>query len=167
MIGALVVVVGVVAAFMVWRAVNRDNDGVQVQTVDYRSWLASVHSDGKLAGLAPGSLPDGWRATSASYTAGASPHWHLGVLTAGRQYLGLEEGLDPLLDQVHRYVDPAAKRGPDVTVADRTWQSWTDAGGDYALARQQPAPQGDVPESVVVVGSAPPAQVRAYVASLQ
>jgi hypothetical protein len=167
MLGALVVVVGVVAAFVVWRAVNRDNEPVPPETVDFTPWLASVHDDGKLHGFAPASMPAGWRATSASYTAGVSPHWHLGVLTGDGQYVGLEEGIDPLTDQVHRYVDPAAKRGPDVQVDGDLWQSWTDSGGDYALVRQQPAPTGGVPETVVVVGSASRSQLRAYAASLR
>lgn len=167
MLGALAVVLGVVVVFVLWRAVNRDNEAVPPQTVDYRAWLSSVHSDGRLAGFAPGTLPDGWRPTSASYTSGPSPHWHLGVLTAAKQYVGLEEGLDPLSDQVDQYVDPAAKRGPDVRVGGRTWQTWTDAGGDYALVRQQRAPKGELPETVIVVGSASPDQIRAYAAALR
>jgi hypothetical protein len=167
MLGALLVVVGVVAAFVLWRALNRDNEGVPPETVDFKPWLASVHADGKLHGFAPASVPAGWRATSASYTTGASPHWHLGVLTANGQYVGLEEGLEPLSDQVHRYVDPAAKRGPDVQLKGDTWQSWSDSGGDHALVHRTPAPKGDVPETVVVVGSASTSQLRAYAASLR
>jgi hypothetical protein len=167
MVGALLVVVGVVVLFVVWRALNRDNDAVPPPTVDYQNWLSSVHADGRLAGLAPASLPAGWRPTSAQFGAGASPHWHLGVLTRDGQYVGLEEGLDPLADQVHQYVDDAARRGPDVRIGGRTWQTWTDAGGDYAVVRQQPAPKGTVPETVLVVGSAPPDQVRAFAASLR
>jgi hypothetical protein len=167
MLGALVVVIGVVAVFVVWRAVNRDNEGVPPQTVDYRPWLSSVHSDGRLVGWAPESLPKGWRATSATYTSGASPHWHLGVLTAAGQYVGVEEGLDPLEVQVHQYVDPAARRGPDVRLGGRAWQTWTDAGGDYAVARQLKAPAGTIPETLLVVGSATPREVRDYATSLR
>jgi hypothetical protein len=167
MLGALLVVVGVVGAFVVWRAINRDDAATPPETVDFKSWLASVHGDGKLHGFAPASMPSGWRATSASYTAGVSPHWHLGVLTDDGQYVGLEEGLDPLTDQVHQYVDPAATRGADVQVEGTTWQSWSDSGGDHALVRQLPAPKGDVPETVVVVGSASPSELRAYTASLR
>jgi uncharacterized protein DUF4245 len=166
MVGALAVVIAVVAAFVVWRAVNRDNSVEPTPTVDYQSWLKAARSDGRLVGVAPTALPRGWRPTSARYDSGVSPHWHLGLLTAHRQYVGLEEGLDPLDDQVHRFVDDNASRGRDVVLDGVKWQTWTDSGGDYAVVRQQPAPKGDVQETVLVVGSASPAEVRSLAESL-
>lgn len=166
MVGAMVMVLLVVGGFVAFRAVNRDNKPTPVSTVDYSGYVRSGRDDGKLAILAPAHTPDGWRATSAQYTTGVAPHWHLGVLTASGRYVGLEEGLAPASDQVDQYVDQNATRGTSLTIGGSTWQSWTDSGGDYALVQSRPARQKGATESVVVVGSAPPAQIRAYVETL-
>ncbi|MGN6252042.1 MAG: DUF4245 domain-containing protein [Marmoricola sp.] len=166
MVGAMVVVLLVVGAFVGWRALNRDNSGVAVQAVDYQNWLRAARDDHRLQTLVPHPLPAQWEATSASYRAGVSPHWHLGVLTPDRQYIGIEEGLTPAQEQVSQYVDANAQRGPVVTIDGQAWRSWTDAGGDHAFVRSFPAPRGGVKETVVVVGTAPVATIRSYVASL-
>ena len=166
MVGAMVVVLLVVGAFVGWRVLNRDNSGVGIQPVDYHGWLKAAKQDNRLRAVVPHPLPQGWEATSASYLSGVSPHWHLGVLTPDKQYVGIEEGLAPEADQVSAYVDANAVHGPDVRIDDVTWHSWSDSGGDHALARSFPAPRGDVKETLVVVGSAPIDQIRAYAASL-
>ena len=167
MVGAMVVVLAFIAVGRVWRAVTHSDRGVAVQAVDYQGWLKSAKQDGRLHGFAPSALPDGWRATSAAYTPGTAPHWHLGVLTADEQYVGLDESLAPLDDMVDSYLSDSAKRGKDVTVDGIVWQTWTDSQGDYALARTLKAPKGKYPEHVLVGGSAAPTQVRSYAASLR
>ncbi|MGN6783264.1 MAG: DUF4245 domain-containing protein [Marmoricola sp.] len=167
MVGAMVVVLLVVGAFVGWRALNRDNSGVGVQPVDYHAWLKAAVQDDRLAAVAPPSLPAGWTATSATYTSGVSPHWHLGVLTPDQQYVGLEEGLAPADEQVSQFVDANATQGPVVRIAGHRWQSYTDARGDHAYVRSFPAPRGGVKETLVIVGGAPVNQIRQYVASLR
>lgn len=167
MVGAMLVVVGVVAAFVVWRSLNSDNAAVPVPTVDYQSWVRASQQDNRLVTLVPSALPTGWRATSASYNSGVSPHLHIGLLTADAKYVGLEEGIDSMNQQVQQYVDENAKPGPDVKAGGYTWKTWTDSGGDYALGREVKAPQGSYPQTVLVVGSAPAAQVREFAASLR
>ena len=66
------------------------------------------------------------RAPSRPGTSGCSP-------TTGK-YVGVEESRSSIEDLVTEHVDPDAERGKDVTIAGETWQTWTDAGGDYALA---------------------------------
>lgn len=167
MVGAMVVVLLVVGAFVGWRALNRDNSGVGVQAVDYRAWLKAAVQDHRLAAVAPPSLPSGWTATSASYTSGVSPHWHLGVLTPDRQYVGIEEGLAPADEQVSQYVDANATRGPAVSIGGHRWQTYTDARGDHAFVRSFAAPRGGVTETLLVVGSAPVSQIRQYLLTLR
>lgn len=166
MVGAMVMVLLVVGGFVAFRALNRDNKPTPVSTVDYSGYVKSGRGDGKLTILAPSHTPDGWRATSAQYTTGVDPHWHLGILTASGRYVGLEEGLAPVSDQVEQYVGKDATRGRSVTIGGRTWQSWTDPGGDYALAQSRPARQRGATESVLVVGSASPSQIRSFAESL-
>ena len=92
--------------------------------------------------LAPARLPLGWKATSATYTRGVSPTWHLGMLTDDNKYVGVEEARASIKDLVEEHVDEDAQRGKDVTIGGEKWQTWTDAGGDYAVARVVRGPGG-------------------------
>ena len=110
--------------------------------------------------MAPPSLPDGWKATSASYDTGTTPIWHLGMLTDKGKYVGVEEALGGVQDLVEQHVDENAVQGKDVTIGGETYQTWTDAGGDYAVSRTVPIEGGT--ESYLVVGTAPHASIRDF-----
>jgi hypothetical protein len=166
LIGAMIVTVLAVLAFAAFRALTSDNKPTPVRAVDYAAMLRAGRADGKLAVLAPASLPTGWRATSATYDTGSSPAWHLGLLTAKQAYVGVEESQGSAKDLVEEHVDVDARQGKDVTLAGESWQSWTDSGGDYALVRGFVGP-GSVRENVLVVGSASAADVRRIAESLQ
>lgn len=163
LVGAMLVTVLVGGG---WYLLGRPHADVQpVKTVPWAFWVTSGRSDGKLAMLAPAALPRGWRPTSASYVSGVDPRWHLGMLTPQGKFVGLEESPRTTQDLVEQYVDENATRGKDVTVGGARWQSWTDAGGDYAVVRTLAAPGGGQ-ERVLVYGSAPDAQVRSFAESL-
>lgn len=166
MVGAMVVVLAAVGLVMGWRALNHDDAAVPVQTVDYHPWLRAARADGVLQALAPRRLPQGWRATSASYDSGTTPHWHLGMLTAENQYVGLDEEIAPRAQMVQQYVGGSPHRAGSLQIGGVSWQVWHNSRGDYGLVRELKARKGPLPETVVVDGSATPAQVRAYVASL-
>ena len=87
------------------------------------------------------------------------------MLTDKGDYIGVEEALGGAKDLVEEHVDPDAVQGKDVTVDGTEYQTWTDAGGDYALSRE--VDNGDVTQSVLVVGSAPASTIRDYTASLK
>jgi hypothetical protein len=166
MAGALVITVVVVLGYVGFRAFNTDNQPTPVRTVDYQSWVRAGRDDGKLHTYAPRALPTGWRATSATYTTGIDPHWHLGMLTRSGEYVGIEESLGTVSSQVQQYVDANATRDGSATVGGVSWQVWRDSGGDYALVRRTAAPHGRDPETVLVVGSAPDAQIRSFAGTL-
>ena len=69
-------------------------------------------------------------------------------------------------DLVQQYVDADAVQGKDVTIGGETYQTWTDARGDYAVSRTVRA-KGTGRESFLVVGSAPPGTVRDFADTLQ
>lgn len=167
MVGAMVVVLAFISIGRIWRAVNHSDRATPVATVDYSGWVRAAKQDGRLKVLVPLTVPSGWRATSASYDSGVVPHWHLGMLIDNEQYVGLDESLSPMSDLVSTYLPGGAQKGAVVTIDGARWQSWTDRRGDYALARSFPAPKGKLPEHVLVGGSATPAQIKAYVASLR
>jgi hypothetical protein len=163
MVGALIVVV---AIGLVWVEVGGSGQkAAPTPKVDWTAWVKAGRSDQQLKLFAPTELPPGWRATSVDYTSGAAAHWHLGMLTDTGQYVGIEESRASTHDLADQYVDTDAVRGPDVTVAGETWQTWTDAGGDYAIVRSVPV-DGLPAESVLVGGSAPEATIRKFTASL-
>lgn len=163
MAGALIVVV--VLVVLVVSLNSSGEKSTPVHTVDWAAWVKAGRADQQLMLFAPEKLPDGWRATSVKYNAGADAHWHLGMLTDSGKYVGLEESRATTKDLVGQYVDQDAVRGKDVAVAGQTWQTWTDAGGDYALVRS--VELGGRPyESVLVGGSAAPAATRSFVGSL-
>ena len=166
LIGAMIVTVLFVVAFVAFRGFVRDNESTPVRKVDYQTWVKAGRSDGKLAVYVPSPLPEAWEATSASYATGTQPAWHLGLLTDDRKYVGVEEARDSTKDLVEEHVDPDATRGKDVEIDGVTWQTWRDVGGDYAVVRSLDGPDG-TPESVLVVGSAPESQVRDVAGSLQ
>lgn len=165
LVGALIVTVLAVVAFVGFRAVFRDNEPTPVRAVDYAAVAQAARAEGTLQALAPPRLPLGWKATSATYTGGARPQWHLGMLTDDGDYVGVEEAREDIEDLVEEHVDPDAERGKDVAIDGRTWQSWTDEGGDYAVARSLRR-NGDTVASWVVVGTAPEAEIREVAASL-
>jgi hypothetical protein len=165
LVGALLVTVVAVLAFVAFRALTSEDEPTPVRAVDYAAVAQGARADDELAVLAPPRLPLGWRATSATYTGGVSPTWHLGMLTDDNKYVGVEEARTSIKTLVEEHVDAAAKQGKEATIAGEKWQTWTDAGGDHAFARVVRGP-GGTRESVLVVGSAPADAVRRLAGSL-
>jgi hypothetical protein len=161
MIGSLIVLLGVVAAFVVFRDVNRADPADPVQPVDFRGPAEYARSEAPFPLLAPRRLPPGWVATSVRYTAGDEPAWHLGTLTDEERYVGLEQSTAPTEDLVEEYVDPDAVRRDDVELEGRTWQAWTDAGDDLALVHETPK------VTTLVVGRVPQATLGEFIATLR
>jgi hypothetical protein len=166
LVGAMLITVLAVLAFVALRAVTRDNPPTPVPHVDYTASVRAARADKQLLVLAPPRLPAGWTATSVSYDGGGSPTWHLGTLTHQRKYVGVEESRASIADLAQEHVDENAERGKDVTIGGQRWQTWTDSGGDYAVARSLRAGRRTV-ESWLVVGTAPEAQIRDFAASLR
>jgi hypothetical protein len=165
LVGALLVTVLAVLAFVAFRAVTTDKEPTPVRAVDYEAVVTSARADDQLLVMAPARLPLGWKATSATYDGGASPTWHLGTLTDDGKYVGVEESRSSTEELADEHVDADAERGEDVTIEGQAWQTWTDAGGDYAVARSLVV-EGQTVESWLVVGTAPEAEIREFAASL-
>ncbi|MCW2848744.1 MAG: hypothetical protein JWR90_2718 [Marmoricola sp.] len=165
LVGAMIVIVVAVLAFAAVKALLGDDEATPVQVVDYSGQVTAARADQQLQILVPDPLPSGWKATSAAYIPGASPSWHLGMLTDQGKYVGIEEGRSSIADLASEHVDVNAERGKDVTIDGQTWQTWTDSGGDYAVARSSGSGAKPV-EAWLVVGTAPEATIRKLAASL-
>jgi hypothetical protein len=136
MVGAMVVLVLVMALFVAFRAVNRTQPENTVEAVDYSRPAEFAREQARFPLLAPAELPEGWRATSVRFTNGRDQAWHVGFLTGADRYVGLEQADVDAEDLVEEHVDVEATEGRPVTVDGDEWRTWTDAGGDTALVRE-------------------------------
>jgi hypothetical protein len=162
LVGALVVTLVVITAFVVFRALNRDDLDVRPEPVDYLGSVKYIRQSGG-SGVYPRTLPSGWVATSASYSPGRNPEWDLGVLTPKDKFVGLHLEDTSVEELVSDYVDKDAIEGDPIQLTSdvaTTWRTFTDSGGDYALAAEI------ADQTLVVFGSADPSEIRDYTASL-
>jgi hypothetical protein len=136
MIGAMVVLLLVVGAFVLFRDVNRNAPADPAQAVDFERPAQYARTTADFPLLAPDQLPEGWIATSVTFEDGKRQAWHLGTLTDEQRYVGLEQARRPVATMVEQYVDEEAVQGEDVVIDGVAWQTWTDEGDDLALVRK-------------------------------
>jgi hypothetical protein len=165
----MIVVIGVIVAFVVFRALNRDEVEIEPESVDYLATVEALQQGGGPPVAYPPSLPEGWIATAAAFNADGV--WGISLLSGDDHFVGVRQarsvdGDDPertLDDLVTTYVDAEAQEGEPVTLDSSLapeWRSFTDDGGDYALAAAT-----DV-GVVLVVGTAPDDAIEDVAASL-
>jgi len=135
MIGAMLVLVGGIVAFVVLRDLNREVPGSPVKAVDYARTAEYAQEQAGFEVLAPDELPVGWKATTVGFVADPAS-WHLGVLTDQGNYVGLEQAQGSVASMVSTYVAPATTRGKPVIIDGQTWASRSDSDGDTALVRR-------------------------------
>jgi len=162
MIGALIVTLVVIGAFVVFRAVNRDDLEIKPEPVDYLGSVRYIEESGESVAYPP-KLPEGWICTTAHYSAGRDPEWDMGMLTSGGSFVGLREEDASVEELVSTLVDDNAEEGPPVNLDSPlgdVWRTFTDSGGDYAVALERED------ETLIVYGSAPDDQIRDFTESL-
>ena len=163
MVGALIVTVLVVLAFVAWRGLFRtevDNTAVAVD------WEESVElaQQVDLQVVHPRELPTGWIATSVDPSFGGDdPRWGMGVLTADGDFIGIRQEDASADDLAEVYVDEDAEAGEDAAVPSEvtdTWQTWSDEGGDHGYSTELDD------DAVLVYGSAPVEDIETYIGLL-
>lgn len=153
----LLAIVGLVVGFQRLLSAPPSNP---VHALDYRPALAAARAAAPFHVLAPSGLPDGWAATSVHYTPGSAAAWHLGVLTADRAYVGLEQSLDDTA-AVLGEAAPGSVSDGTVEVAGDSWQLRRGPGNRTTLVRRVDG------VTTVVTGDAPQDQLVAYAAGLR
>lgn len=162
MIGALVVTVVFVLAFVGWRALFRGEADSVVPSVEWQESVELADQAG-FAVVRPSELPEGWQATSVDLVAVGDQRWGLGVLTDADDFIGIRQQDTSIDELVRSYVDEDAVEGEDAEVdsdVTSTWQTWSDDGGDHGFATEI----GD--ESLLVYGSAPVEEIEAFIGTL-
>ena len=138
---------------------SRDS-ATPVRAVSYRGQLADARQMADYRVLAPSSLGASWVPTSVHLRhSGPTVRWHLGFLTPGREYVGLEQGDRAPRQTAARYVAGLQPSGA-LTIAGSPWQLYR-GETDTALVRQQ----GGV--VTVVVGTAGTGDLAAFARSLR
>jgi len=149
-----------IVAFVGYQAWLRDEPD-PIAPVDYASAAAAARSDAPFDVLLPEPLPAGWRATSVRYIPGPQAHWHLGVLTADDEYVGLEQVVDDLEDAVTSFAPDTAAVG-SITITGQQWQLRANPAKDEtALVRRDGA------TSTVVIGTVTQDALVSYVEALR
>ena len=162
MVGALIVTVLIVLAYVVWRGLFRTDVDETPAAVAWQDSVELADQAG-LDVVRPRELPTGWTATSVELFAGDDPRWGLGVLTDDGDFIGIRQQDTSVDELVRVYVDEKAEAGDDARVASDvtdTWQTWSDDGGDHGYATEL----GD--EAVLVYGSAPVDDLESYLGLL-
>lgn len=136
MVGAMLVLGVLIIGWVTIRSLTSDDPPSPVQQVDYARDVPLARKAADFDLVAPTRLPSGWQATTVRYTPAPGAHWHLGVLTDDRRYVGLEQSRDSVRSMVQEFVDESARRGRPADVGGAAWSTYTDAGGDLALVRR-------------------------------
>jgi Protein of unknown function (DUF4245) len=133
-----------------------------VGVTDDSDYLSGFHRLSGRAALAP-VVPKTWTINAASLDGNrADAHVHIGYVTPGSRYAGLDESVRHGGGFVASILGPqgAAVTG-SMRIGDRTWQIRTSARGEYSLT--------DVIDglSVVITGNASDAQLQELAGSLR
>ncbi|MBB5940235.1 hypothetical protein FHS42_007333 [Streptomyces zagrosensis] len=154
--------VGIVAATL-YVVIPHDEDKDPIKTVSTRVEIDIARRAAPYAIAAPVGLPPGWRATSVTYR-GKSDHgaiWHLGYLTPGKEYVGVEQSDTERVKQYVADVTHKAKQaGAPIEVKGKKWTRHQ--GEKYnALIREEPG------VTTVVTGTAPEQDLLRMVQALK
>jgi len=164
LVGAILILLGFIAAFVAFRAVTRSELEVRPEAVDY---LASV-DDAQAAGLEvvyPRTLPEGWIATAVLLAPVTEQSWGVSMLTEDETFVGLRQDDAELEQMLTSFVDEDPAEGEAVeldSALGSRWRVFTDDGGDTAYAAQT----GPEDSWVLVYGSASPSQLERVVTEL-
>jgi uncharacterized protein DUF4245 len=161
LIGSMIVLVVVVLAIVVVRAVFRDTPDYEPAHIDYRELVTSVQQLGTEP-LYPQQLAAGWYVKDATYTPGKQTALDLVFATDDDHTAGLHQEDASEQELLTKYVGGGVSKNPDgdLTTGVATWTAWTDTDGDHAFT----AERGD--DTVLVYSSGDPGELKDLVESL-
>jgi hypothetical protein len=156
MVGALVILLVGIGAFVIFRAVTREDVEVEPESIDYLEAVGFAQdADWEVA--YPPSVPQGWQATSVESNPGRE--WGIGFLTPDG-FAGIHQSEGSSSDLLETYVDEEPTEGEPVTIAGQEWEAWSDDGGDRGYLGEVDGQQ------VLVYGSESAEALQSLAASL-
>lgn len=147
MVGAMLILLLIIGAYIGFRALNREELEIEPERVDYLA-AARFAQEADVTVVYPPSVPEDWKPTSVESRPGEE--WGIGFLTPDG-FAGLHQSDDPVDQLLTTYVgEDAADVGPvQIDGVEAPWQAYEDSGGDVGYL-------GEIDgEQVLVYGSAP------------
>ena len=177
MVGAMIVTLLAIIAFVAFRAINRDELVIEPTAVDYLETVEALQQGNDLAPAYPVTLPKGWIATRAVFSA-ENLAWELDLLTADKKYVGIRQAALRDRDLIEEYVDEEGRAGEVIGIDSGVateWTTWTVDGRDTAYTAVLGLQRGDEPnpalergkgEVLLVFGAAPDREIKQLAGSL-
>ncbi len=166
LIASLVVTVLVIGGVLFFLSAFRNDLEIEPDSIDYLEPVGAAQQAG-LSPVYPASLPDGWIATGTDIEVQDGRAFMLRMLTDDERFVAVRREDASVTALLTRWVDEEVEVADGYTVPDavrrpvaRTWNGYTDAGGDTAYA----AEIGE--DTVLVFGSASPEELQDVVDSL-
>ncbi len=163
LIGAMIVTLLAIGAFLLVRSLSRAEVDIQPEAVDYAAAAEAAREAG-FDVVAPANLPAGWTATAVDLDQTDPPLWGMGVLTEEGRFVGLRQEVASVADLVEENIDEEAVEGDPVeldSMLGSTWQTWTDEGGDTGYSIEY----GE--QNLLVYGSASASDLQDFVGLLE
>lgn len=147
MVGAMVVLLLIIGAYVGVRALNREELEVGPERVDYLA-AAGFAQESDWTVVYPATVPDAWKPTSLESRPGEA--WGIGFVTPDG-FAGLRQSDDSPTDLLTTYVgEDAAELGPvEIEGTSTPWRAYEDSGGDLGFLGVVDG------EQVLVYGSSP------------
>lgn len=163
LIGALIVTLLAIGAFVLLRSLTRAEVEVERDPVDF-GIAAGAARDAGFDVIAPAELPDGWIVTEVDLEQTDPPLWGMSVLTDADKFVGLRQEDESVQDLVELNIDEDAEEGEPLeldSVVGSTWRTWTDQGGDTGYSIEY------ADQVVLVYGSAPAEDLQEFITRLE
>lgn len=163
LIGAMIVTLLAIGAFVLLRSLTRGDLEVERDAVDYAAAAEAARGAG-FDVIAPASLPDGWKVTAVDLRQTDPLRWGLGLLTDDDTFVGLRQESKSVDELVDVNIDDDAAEGDVVSLESdlgSEWRTWSDDGGDTGYSIEV----GD--QTVLVYGSAPAAELQEFIGLLE
>ncbi|QCC76626.1 DUF4245 family protein [Nocardioides daphniae] len=110
MVGAMIVLVGCVLAFVAFRETSREVPQVEPEAVEWQAAVTALVDEGREV-VAPEVLPEEWIATNVRIAPSDPPVLELSMLTDQEKFVGFRQDDEDLEDLLKTYVDEKARPG--------------------------------------------------------
>ncbi len=139
MVGAMIVTLAVIGAFVAFRAINRDELEVEPDAIDYLPQVADIQEASTFPVAYPPELPAGWQVTRLGFDDTVGLTWSMDLLTDGDDYIAVRQANGSGGALMDEYVDENRIPGDDVQIGGalaETWESASDVDGDYGVVAE-------------------------------
>lgn len=162
LVGAMIVSVLVILAFVVFRGLLRDDLEVDREAIDYLPLVSDFQQGAPFKVAYPPELPTDWRVTEVGFDDAVGLTWGIDLLTDDDEYVGVRQAKASQARLLEEFVDEQRIPGDELDLGGpaESWESSSDTSGDYAVI-------GKVGGTwLLVFGSGDEGDLNAFAASL-